>query len=69
MYCFIFHKMNFNNKTAPLCGVFQFPILGACNSNGPTQGKIRKADLRKDILVKTDSGNMVLRRTEGGAPH
>jgi hypothetical protein len=61
--------MNFNDKTASLCGVFQFPVFGAFGRNGPTQGKIRKADLRKDILVRTDSGNMVLRRTEGGALH
>jgi hypothetical protein len=61
--------MNFNDKTAPLCFVSQFPVFGAFGRNGPTQGKIRKAALIKDILVRTDSGNMVLRRTEGGSLH
>lgn len=33
------------------------------------KGKIRKADLRKDILVRTDSGNMVLRLNDSTPLH
>ncbi len=49
--------------------VFGFLILVAIDSMAQPTGKIRKADLRKDILVRTDSGNMVLRLNDSTPLH
>lgn len=46
---------------------FQFLVLVAPMAQ--PNGKIRKADLRKDILVKTDSGSMVLRLNDSTPMH
>ena len=42
MYCFIFHRMNFNDKTAPLCFVFQFPVFGLLAAMAQPKGKFEK---------------------------
>ena len=49
--------------------VFGFLFLVAVDSMAQPTGKIRKADLRKDILVRTDSGNMVLRLSDSTPLH
>jgi len=49
--------------------VFGFLFLVAVDSMAQPTVKIRKADLRKDILVRTDSGNMVLRLSDSTPLH
>ena len=49
--------------------VFGFLFLAAVDSMAQPTVKIRKADLRKDILVRTDSGNMVLRLNDSTPQH
>lgn len=49
--------------------VFGFLFLVAVDSMAQPTGKVRKADLRKDILVRTDSGNMVLRLSDSAPIH
>lgn len=49
--------------------VFGFLFLVAVDSMAQPTGKIRKADRRKDILVRTDSGNMVLRLNDSTPLH
>ena len=49
--------------------VFGFLFLVAVDSMAQPTGKVRKADLRKDILVRTDSGNMVLRLSDSTPLH
>jgi peptidyl-prolyl cis-trans isomerase B (cyclophilin B) len=49
--------------------VFGFLFLVAVDSMAQPTVKIRKADLRKDILVRTDSGNMVLRLCDSTPIH
>jgi hypothetical protein len=56
-------------KQLPFVLFFSFLFLVLATAMAQPTVKIRKADLRKDILVRTDSGNVVLRRTEGGALH
>jgi len=56
-------------KTTPFYLLFTcmlFLVLVAIAQPGK---KIRKADLRRDILVKTDSGNMVLRLNDSTTLH
>lgn len=48
---------------------FGFLFWGPMNALAQPKGKIRKADLRKDILVRTDSGNMVLRLNDSTPLH
>jgi len=56
-------------KRLPFVVFFSLQLFALATVMAQPTVKIRKADLRKDILVRTDSGNMVLRRTEGGALH
>ena len=49
--------------------VFGFLFFVAVDSMAQPTVKIRKADLRKDILVRTDSGNMVLRLNDSTPQH
>jgi cyclophilin family peptidyl-prolyl cis-trans isomerase len=48
---------------------FSFLFLAALTSMAQPQGKIRKADLRKDILVRSDSGDLVLRLYDSTPVH
>jgi len=49
--------------------VFGFLFLVLVDSMAQPTVKIRKADLRKDILVRTDSGNMLLRLNDSTPLH
>jgi len=49
--------------------VFGFLFLVLVTGMAQPTGKIRKTDLRKDILVRTDSGNMVLRLIDSTPMH
>jgi len=49
--------------------LFSFLFLIMVAPMAQPKGKIRKADLRKDILVRTDSGNMVLRLNDSTPMH
>jgi len=49
--------------------LFSFLLLVMVAPMAQPKGKIRKADLRKDILVRTDSGNMVLRLNDSTPMH
>jgi cyclophilin family peptidyl-prolyl cis-trans isomerase len=49
--------------------LFPFLLLVMVAPMAQPKGKIRKADLRKDILVRTDSGNMVLRLNDSTPMH
>jgi cyclophilin family peptidyl-prolyl cis-trans isomerase len=56
-------------KQFPLLLLFGFLFLVLMSAMAQPTGKIRKADLRKDILVRTDSGNMVLRLNDSTTIH
>jgi peptidyl-prolyl cis-trans isomerase B (cyclophilin B) len=49
--------------------LFPFLFLAMATSMAQPKGKIRKTDLRKNILVRTDSGNMVLRLNDSTPIH
>lgn len=49
--------------------LFSFLLLALVSAVAQPTGKIRKADLRKDILIRTDSGNMVLRLNDSTPLH
>lgn len=56
-------------KTVSLLMLFSFLFIVLASAMAQPTGKIRKADLRKDILVRTDSGNMVLRLNDSTPLH
>ena len=56
-------------KQLPLLLLFSFLFLVLVPGLAQPTGKIRKADLKKDILVRTDSGNMVLRLNDSTTIH
>lgn len=56
-------------RLVTLLMLFSFLFLALVTAMAQPTGKIRKADLRKDILVRTDSGNMVLRLNDSTPLH
>ena len=56
-------------KQLPFVMFFSFLFLVLVTGMAQPTGKIRKTDLRKDILVRTDSGNMVLRLNDSTPMH
>jgi cyclophilin family peptidyl-prolyl cis-trans isomerase len=56
-------------RLLPVLMLFPFLFMVLVAPMAQPKGKIRKADLRKDILVKTDSGNMVLRLNDSTPLH
>ena len=57
------------SRQLPLLMLFPLLFLELVAAMAQPVGKIRKADLRKDILVRTDSGNMVLRLKDSTPLH
>ncbi|MFN5021995.1 MAG: peptidylprolyl isomerase [bacterium] len=56
-------------RQVQLLMLFSLLLLALVPAMAQPTGKIRKADLRKDILVRTDSGNMVLRLNDSTPLH
>lgn len=56
-------------RQVQLLMLFSLLLLALVPAMAQPTGKIRKADLRKDILVRTDSGNMVLRLNDSTPKH
>ncbi len=49
--------------------LFTWLLLLTMATTAQTTGKVRKSDFKRDILVKTDSGNMVLRLNDSTPLH
>ena len=56
-------------KQLPFVVFFSLQLFALATVMAQPSVKIRKADLRKDILVRTDSGNMVLRLNDSTPMH